>query len=914
MKTESTPQGGVNLAQGENEERYRSAFTAMAEGVVFQDSSGRITFCNPSAERILGLPAGKALGMTFADSHWRAIREDGSPLPGTEHPAMVTLRTGQSCTGVIMGLQGEGEEVTWISINSEPLTRGSQTAPGAVVSTFADVTRQRQAEMALKARENLFRTLVENQNEGIGIVDLEERFLITNPAGDEIFGVASGGLAGRCLQDFLTPEGLPFVRQETKARSAGKRSQYELEIIRESDKSKRTILVSAAPQFDEAGRVSGTFGVFSDITERKRAEEALREKSEELDRYFTLNLDLLWIADTDGRFRRLNPEWEKVLGYPLADLEGKRFLDFVHPDDLQATLAAFSQLARQEKLPSFTNRYRRKDGSYRWIDWRAYPQGDLIYAVGRDVTDRILVEKALQENEIRLRLTFDQAPVGAAMIGLDRRFLQVNDALCRLLGYQTQELIGKTFLEITHPEHTPADDENAQLLAEGKIDQYTTDKRYIRRDGKVVWVHLTARVVKDSSGRALYFLTMVEDITERKSAEAERARLQAQFLQAQKMESIGRLAGGVAHDFNNLLTVINGYSAMALDRMSPQDPLRNTIREVHKAGESAAALVRQLLAFSRKQVLQQELVCLNKMVGAMKTMLLPLVGEDIEIITKLRPTLDPVLADRHQMEQVIMNLTINARDAMPNGGRLIIETDHVSWKSSRPQCLADVRPGPYVRVTVSDTGTGMNEHVRQHLFEPFFSTKEVGQGTGLGLATVHGIVLQSGGHIDVESEPGKGTSFHVYLPAVGVKSETKSAPAVSTPEGGAETILLVEDQAEVRQFTAALLRDYGYTVLETSGGEEALAQCAAKRIDLLLTDVVMPKMSGSDLAARVRSLQPLLKVLFMSGYSDELLGSRSDSMHGAAFIQKPFAREALALKVREVLGGEKAAAASVSRT
>ena len=779
----TTPLGETCLSPEESEERYRSVVTAMAEGVVFQNAGGQIIFCNPSAERILGLPADQALGMTFADARWRAIQEDGSPFPGSEHPAAVTLRTGQPCIGVVMGLQNEAGGVTWVSVNSEPLTRRDETAPYAVVSTFADVTSQRQAEMALIERERLFRTLVENQSEGIGIVDLEERFLFTNRAGEEIFGVTSGGLTGRCLHEFMPPEMLAFVREQTKVRSAGKRSQYELDIIRESDGAKRTILVSAAPQVDNSGKVSATFGIFSDIT------------------------------------------------------------------------------------------------------------------------DRVLVEKALQENEARLRLTFDQAPVGAVTVGLDGRFVQINDALCRLLGYQASELTGKTFADITHPEHAAADQQNARLLADNAIDQYDVETRYVRKDGQVVWAHLTARCARNAAGRALYLLAMVEDISERKRAETERVRLQGQFLQSQKMESVGRLAGGVAHDFNNLLMVINGYSAMVLDRLSPDDPSRNLIGEVYKAGESAAALVRQLLAFSRKQVLRQELVDLNEMVCEMEKMLLRLVGEDIEIVTKLKPSLNLVLADRHQMEQVILNLAINARDAMPLGGKLIVKTEHTRWGNSCPQCMAEVRPGAYVHISVRDTGTGIDEQTRQHLFEPFFTTKGVGQGTGLGLATAHGIVLQSGGHIDVESEPGLGSCFHVYLPAVAARSDTAKNASFPVPAGGTETILLVEDQDEVRQFTSTVLREYGYVVLQASGGEEALAACGAQRVDLLLTDVVMPKMSGTDLAAQVRSLQPLVKVLFMSGYSVDVLSWRADATDGAAFIQKPFAREELAAKVRESLGG-----------
>jgi two-component system, cell cycle sensor histidine kinase and response regulator CckA len=756
---------------------------AMAEGVVYQDSGGRVIFHNSSAERILGRPVGESFHSAFPIPPEPTADEDADVFTAQEHPAMAALRTGKPSTGVVMGIRRGGELVTWISVNSAPLLRPGEVVPYAVVSTVMDITNRYDEELALRAREKVFRLLVENQNEGIGIVDLEERFLLTNHAGDGIFGVPPGGLTSRSLYDFLAPESRLLVSDQTRDRRAGKRSQYELEIVRECDGARRTILVSAAPYFDDAGRVSGTVGVFSDIT------------------------------------------------------------------------------------------------------------------------DRILVERALQENEARLRLTFDQAPIGAAMVSLDCRYLQVNEAFCRMLGYQERELTGRSVFEVTHPDHVAVTEQNIRRIAEGATRRYETEKRYVRKDGGVVWAHLTVTPLRHSANQTTYLLTMVEDITERKLAESEKARLQAQFLQAQKMESIGRLAGGVAHDFNNLLTVINGYSATVLDLMSPADPLRSRISEIFKAGERASALVRQLLAFSRKQVLKPDLIDLNEMVADMEKMLRPLMGDDVEIIASLAPVLEPVLADRHQMEQVVMNLAVNARDAMPQGGTLTIETSRTVWENACPHCSAEVRPGPYVRVSVRDTGTGMGDEVRQHLFEPFFTTKTVGHGTGLGLATVHGIVLQSGGHIDVETSSGAGTCFHVYLPAVEAIRPVKGHPPLSPPVRGTETILLVEDQAEVRRFAATLLRECGYRVIESCDAEEALAQCAGLRFDLLLTDVVMPKMTGTELASRMLSCQPHVRVLFMSGYSDEVLSWPADSRRGAAFIQKPFTIDALAAKVREVLAG-----------
>ena len=915
MSSETALRGGSGHPPEDSEERYRSIVAAMAEGVVFQDAAGRIIFCNPSAERILGMPADAMIGRTPHDAAWQAIRENGEPFPGCEHPAMVTLRTNRPCTGVLMGLRKADQSVTWVSINSEPLLRRNETAPYAVVTTFEDVTRQLTAEQRLKRSEELFRTMVENQGEGAGIVDLEERFLFANPAGDEVFGVARGGLIGRSLLDFVAPQQASLIRSETQARIAGKRSEYELEIIRDSDRTTRIVLVSATPQIDTRGKVSATFGVFRDITERKRMELALTESEERLRLVAEANrMGTFDIYPQSGK-RVWSPVTKRLFGFSLEqEVPYERFIGAVHPDDRPRVHAEVQAMLRPQQDGKFASEFRivrEPDGEARWIATWGRPffdeQGrpERLIGIAQDITERRRAEEALRESEGRLRLTFDQAPIGAVMVGLDRRFIRVNDAFCHFLGYGPEELIGRSMLEVSHPEHRAGDGEHARLLEEGRLELYRTDKRYLRKDGSVVWGHLTARLLKDSEGRGLYFVSMVEDITERKKAEEEQEKLQTQLAHAQKMESIGRLAGGVAHDFNNLLTVINGYSSLALARLHPDDPLSELVQEIRNSGEAAAELVRQLLAFGRRQMLRQEALDLNAMVRNMEKTLLPLLGEHIEITTVCAPSLDPVLADRNQIEQVILNLAVNARDAMPQGGTLSFETAAEDMGPSCRRCMAPLRTGAYIRFTVRDTGSGMDAATRQHLFEPFFSTKRAGEGTGLGLATVHGIVLQSGGHIDVESELGRGTAFHMYLPAaIGQAPAPRPADAdgeTNRSTQGSETILLVEDQTEVRNFTAEVLREYGYRVLAAASGEEALAHCESQPIDLLLTDVVMPKMSGYELAKSVRARQPEVRVLFMSGYSEEMLAGHSGGIPGVLSIQKPFGAGALAGKVREAL-------------
>jgi CheY-like chemotaxis protein len=369
------------------------------------------------------------------------------------------------------------------------------------------------------------------------------------------------------------------------------------------------------------------------------------------------------------------------------------------------------------------------------------------------------------------------------------------------------------------------------------------------------------------------------------------------------MESIGRLAGGVAHDFNNLLTVINGYSRLLLDRLTAGDPLRDGLEEIHKAGERAAGLTQQLLAFSRKQVLQPRVLDLNRVVGEMRPMLARLMGEDVEVCVKLRAEATTIFADPHQLERVLMNLAVNSRDAMPHGGEFTIETGVAEWGESDGQLRTGAHAGPYVTLTVSDTGVGMNEETRGHIFEPFFTTKGVGKGTGLGLPTIHGIVEQSGGYIEIDSEMGRGTTFKIYLPRVEDAPADSGKPEAVSAMGGKETVLVVEDQAEVRRYAAAALMAYGYRVIQAPNADEALLVCERESVDLVLTDVVMPSLSGRELADRLKERRPGIKVLFMSGYTDDTIVHHGVLEKDAEFIQKPFSPGQLAIKVREVLGG-----------
>jgi PAS domain S-box-containing protein len=524
-------------------------------------------------------------------------------------------------------------------------------------------------------------------------------------------------------------------------------------------------------------------------------------------------------------------------------------------------------------------------------------RGALAFAQSQ--ADKQTAEAALRISERRFRALVEESWDAIALFGPDGTILYGSPATTRLLGYDLAEFVGRNAMELIHP-----DDRSAVLL---RLEEVTTQprrrvevaSRVQHKNGQ--WRHLEGvltNLLDDPSIRAI--VNNYRDVTDRRI-------LEEQIILAQKMEAIGRLAGGVAHDFNNILTAIGGYTDLLLADLAPDDKRRRDVEEIHRAADRAAALTHQLLAFSRRQVLQPKVISLNALVPDIEKMLRRLIGEDILFATVLHPKAGNVRADPGQLEQVIVNLAVNARDAMPKGGRLTIETRNVELDQSYTTDHPNVKPGHYVMLAVTDTGVGMNEETKARIFEPFFTTKVRGKGTGLGLATVYGIVQQTGGHIWPYSEPGQGTTMRVYLPRVDEPADPIEHPIEATPTAlrGTETILLVEDEAPVRSITRQLLQRNGYTVLEASDGQMALALVDGANhgthVDLLLTDVIMPGMSGRELAAQLMTRRPALRVLFMSGYTDDAVVRHGMLEPGLAYLEKPFRPPTLLRKVREVL-------------
>ena len=606
------------------------------------------------------------------------------------------------------------------------------------------------------------------------------------------------------------------------------------------------------------------------------------------------SVDLIAILGADGRIKYASPSATRLLGYGPTELVGEAGFDYVHQDDRARMQGKFSRALEggTEEIRE-VYRFRHKDGSWRTLESVVSNLLNEPTVAGMVISSRIVTERDVLE--IQYRSLFENMVEGFAYCRMlyerdrphDFVYLRVNRAFEELTGLKG--VVGRKVTDVipgirdTNPELF---DIYGRVATTGKPETFET---YVPALG--TWF-----AVSTYSPEHGHFAAVFNNITERK-------RLEAQLRQAQKMESVGRLAGGVAHDFNNLLTVMLSNAGLAKDGMSPGDSAWADIVEIEDAAKRAAVLTRQLLAFARRQVAEPRALDLNAVTLAMDKMLRRLIGEDVELVTLLAEELGTVWADPGHIEQVLVNLAVNARDAMPGGGKLTIETSNVALDAEYAARHVTMTPGEYVLLAVSDTGHGMTPEVLEHAFEPFFTTKERGKGTGLGLSTCYGIVKQSGGWIWVYSEPGQGTTFKIYLPRIQAQAEAFT-PTVPAPlRGGTETILMVEDDAKVREVALRSLRERGYSVLEAANGWEALraAEDRSATIALLLTDIVMPHMGGRELVERLRALRPGIKVLYTSGYAEQAIVHQGTLDRGVAFLPKPFDSTSLARKVREVL-------------
>jgi len=633
--------------------------------------------------------------------------------------------------------------------------------------------------------------------------------------------------------------------------------------------------------------------------------QKIRESEEKYRLHFENVSDVIFSIDPELRIISISPSVETVLGYKPEELIGKHFQDLnvLAPEYIEIALTETMRAFAGEKIDSPVFEFIAKDGTIKFGEVNGTPllhdgKAIALIAVARDITDKKLAEKALHREKEKFRVLVEESPLGVSIVGKDGHYKYINPRFIELFGYTQEDIpTGRKWFRKAFPDREYRNQVISTWIADNeksKTSEFRPRTFNVKcKDGLNKVIQFLPVTMETGDQFVIY-----EDITEHEE-------LEEQLRQAQKMEAIGRLAGGVAHDFNNLLTAIIGNADLTLMSLDKDSPLIENIEEIKKTGHRASSLTRQLLAFSRKQVLQPKVIDLNELIIDLKKMLRRLIGEDVKLETFMEPDLGWVKTDPGQIEQVLLNLAVNARDAMPRGGKLTIETTNVDiYEGYSHKHALQMRYGPYVVLAVSDTGIGMDKEVLSHIFEPFFTTKEVGKGTGLGMATVYGIVKQNNGYIWVYSEPNLGTTFKIYLPKIKEKFESKQKEHI--PKRvliGSETILMVEDNDEVRNLIKNILQRYGYKLLKAENGKEALRISRQHQhpIHLMLTDVVMPGMNGRELSERIQSQRPEIKVLYMSGHTGDAIVHHGVLAPGVNFIQKPFTSEKLAGMIRKVL-------------
>ncbi|MDP9201490.1 MAG: PAS domain S-box protein [Gemmatimonadota bacterium] len=672
--------------------------------------------------------------------------------------------------------------------------------------------------------------------------------------------------------------------------------------IQRGDGTDGFIRMSSAPVIDEGGNVVAAVAIVVDVTDQRKAERAVLVTDERLRFVARATTDVIWDWDTKTNALVWNDSVETVFGHKQNEIypEIQWWYDHIHPDDRERVVAGVHGVLDHGGASwSDQYRYRRADGTYADVSDRGYVARDSTGAAVRiigamtDVTERSRSEAAIRF-QAQLLNAVQQAVVATdpeGMVIFWNKFAEL------LYGWTAEEAVGQSIQELTPSPFLR--EHGAEIVERGAAGEAWTGELMVQgKSGKAFPALLTTSPVRDERGKVLGFVQVSIDLTERRN-------LEEQFRQSQKMDAVGRLAGGIAHDFNNLLTVIRLNTEIIMEGFDPTDPRSEDVKQIRSAAERASALTRQLLAFSRKQILQPRVLDMNSVVGSVEPMLRRLIGEDITITSNCSAR-GYVVADPGQLEQVLVNLVVNARDAMPQGGRITIETQNVELDEHYTSEHAPVVAGRYVVLAVGDTGVGMSRDTREHAFDPFFTTKEAGKGTGLGLATVYGIVKQSGGYVWIYSEPALGTTLKIYFPEVSAAAAfttSENQPASNETKRGSETILLVEDESAVRGLTLRILEKQGYRVIAAQHGREAMdiASREEGRIDLVLTDIVMPGMNGRGLVERLSGIRPRIKSLYMSGYTDDDIIRRGFIEPSRSFLQKPFTSDSLLQTVRKVL-------------
>jgi two-component system cell cycle sensor histidine kinase/response regulator CckA len=788
------------------------------------------------------------------------------------------------------------------------------------IGTFTDITERMVEQQALQQSEERFRDLFENANDLIYTHDLEGNFTSLNRAGEIITGYTRSESEKLNIRDVVDPEFLAIAAEKIAAKVDGRApaTSYETAIITKD--GRRVLLDLSTRLIYKNDKPAGVQGIARDITEKKEAEIAVRSSEKQLriiadsipvhithigvdDTIRFANAAFLrWLGKTpeevfgkharevlgNGPFDRIRPEFERVIAGEAFSVEREVFLD-----PAESANETSKRFVRMDYVPEFDD-----DGKVR-----------AFFAFMTDLTENKRSERLLRKSEEQLQIVTDTVPVVIAYLDNDLICRFVNRSYLDSIGKTADQVLGQPLLSIQGQRSFDVVNEEIKLVRAGvqsTFERGPSIRPLNFEDGRGTFFRVNYVMDRGPSDEILGYFVFAIDLTENKRAEDALRKSEEQLRQSQKLESVGRLAGGIAHDFNNMLTAINGYSELTLRRMHASDPLRHNIEEIRKAGERSAELTNQLLAFSRRQILQPRVMELSRAVGDLIPMLERLIGADISLRADFAATGGFVNADPGQLSQVLLNLVINSRDAMPDGGSIDISTRRVVIESDQAAAGSILKAGTYAVLSITDTGLGMEPEMVKHIFEPFFTTKDVGKGTGLGLSTVYGIVHQSGGNIIVKSIPGSGSTFEIYLPNVAADEDTSEGAAAKETGRfafGSETILLVEDEETVRDLGREILESCGYSVITAGDGVQGLDMLRKRGSDigLLLTDVVMPRMGGRELAEEAQRSMPHLKILFSSGYDDQSIVTDGALIEGTNFIQKPFSFDSLALKVREIL-------------
>ncbi|HEY6930890.1 MAG TPA: PAS domain S-box protein, partial [Thermoanaerobaculia bacterium] len=868
----------------QSEERFRRSFALSPIGMSLSEAkAGRLVDVNETFARLLGFEREELIGRTSVEMGiWNDLADRDRITADVRNSRLIRDRE--------VRLRTKSGDLKHVLGSVEPLRLGEEQV---YLSVFQDITERKKSEQSI---QRLLRA-VEQAQSAIFMTDPSGEINYVNPAFEKIYGYSKEEALGKTPRILKGGQRDQAYYESFWQRLLAGESVREEFVNRRRDGRLVTMNASISPVLDERGDRVGFIAVQEDVTESKRSEEALLKSERRFSLAFQASPVPTSIREVaTERYLDVNEQFVRTLGFSREELIGRTPVEvglWVDPDAHRRATASVSQNSalRESELQLRTKSGAVLDvlGSFVRVDLGSL---SCILSTFVDVTERQRAERQSRINEERFRRLLDSNTIGIFIADLTGRTFEANDAFLNIIGYSREELFSGAVRwdEITPEEHRERDQIAVEQLRTVGVAQ-PWEKEYLRKDGTRVPVLIGVAMLGEAEGRCMVYIL---DLSSQKQ-------LEQQLRQSQKMEAIGQLAGGVAHDFNNLLTAILGYSDLLTGRVQSAD-LQEAVDEIKKAGERAAALTRQLLAFSRKQVLSPEVLDLNRLIENLEKMLRRLIGEHIELTTRLSGSLWRVRADAGQVEQVILNLAVNARDAMPKGGKLVIETANVALDDGYARIHPSVRPGRYVMIAVSDSGVGMTAETQAKVFEPFFTTKKT--GTGLGLATVYGIVKQSGGNIWVYSELGRGTTLKVYFPQFeGDAVDARPKAAGSAVAGGSETILIVEDEASVRSLARRILEKHGYSILAARNGAEALeiAEGHPAPIHLLLTDLIMPGMAGPDLAAQLTALRPQMRVLFMSGYTDDSVVRDGLVSEKGLFLQKPFTPDGLARKVREAL-------------